>query len=339
MLRAARAYAVALLACANASQAQDRINVPNSLELTSWTAVTVGVADLDAALSLWVDDMEFTIAARQTGPDAGLAELWGIAPDDIRRQALLRSEGASIGMLHLVEFDDPDPPVRAGAAVFDSLPKNLDVYVVDMPARLAELADKGHTFRNDVFSEVTAPSGVTFREMHMPVHDDINVVLLEVVGDESLVRNGGFAGIGPLITVVDNAADERAFFAKVMAAKKLSDNVLEGPDIEKMVGLPPGAALDVSIWGRASERFGQIEIIEYRGVEGENRYARARPKSRGVLHVSYSVSSLEPMRRRLDQHRVDFGEHGVVETLYGSGAVMSFHTPAGLRIELHERRE
>ena len=331
-------FAVALLGWALTVGAQERFDVNSGLRLSSWTAVTVGVADLDDALQLWVRDMGFSIAARRDGPDADLAALWSIEPDDIRRQALLRSQGASVGMLHLVEFAEPDPPVRAGARVFDSLPKNLDVYVVDMPARIEELKDAGRRFRNSAYSEVTAPSGVTFREIHMPVHDDINVVLLEVLGDDSTVTGGGFAGIGPLIIVVDSARDEREFFAQVIGADKLTDNILEGPEIERMVGLPPGSGLDVSIWGRSEQPLGQIEIIEYRGVEGVNRYARARPKSLGVLHVSYAVPALGPVRRLLDQQRVEFSEYSPVDTLYGRGAVVSLYSPAGLRIELHERR-
>ena len=333
-----RSIALALLGCALTASAQDRFDVNTGLKLSSWTAVTVGVADLDAALDLWVGDMEFSVAGRRDGPDEDLASLWAIDPDDIRRQALLRSQGSSLGMLHLVEFVEPDPPVRAGAQVFDSLPKNLDVYVVDMPERIAELRDAGRQFRNDDYSEVTAPSGVTFREIHMPVHDSINVVLLEIVGDETTVGRGAYAGIGPLIVVVDSASDERAFFASVIGADKLTDNILEGPDIEKMVGLPPGAGLDVSIWGRKEEPLGQIEIIEYRGVDGENRYARARPKALGVLHVSYALPTLDPVRRLLDQRRIEFSEHPAIDTLYGSGAVVSLYSPAGLRIELHERR-
>ena len=318
--------------------AQGRFDVNTGLKLSSWTAVTVGVADLDAALQLWVRDMGFSVAARRDGPDEDLAALWSIEAEDIGRQALLRSQGSSLGMLHLVEFVEPDQPVRAGAQVFDSLPKNLDVYVVDMPARIEELKRAGRRFRNEAYSEVTAPSGVTFREIHMPVHDDINVVLLEIVGDDATVTNGGFAGIGPLIIVVDSAREEREFFANVIGAKKLTDNLLEGPEIERMVGLPPGAGLDVTIWGRGDEPLGQIEIIEYRGVEGENRYPRARPKSLGVLHVSYAVPSLERARRLLDQQRIEFSEYRPVDTLYGRGAVVSLYSPAGLRVELHERR-
>ena len=310
----------------------------HDLELSSWTAVTVGVADLDEALRLWVDDFGFAIADRRDGPDSDLARLWHIEPTDVSRQALVRSRGARHGMLHLVEFSEPGSPVRAGAQVFDSLPKNLDVYVSDMPARLQALAAAGRRFRNDAYSEVTAPNGVTFREMHMPGHDQTNIVLLEILGGEIAAPDGDFAGIGPLILIVDDADRERAFYRDVIGLDKLSDNILDGPEVEKMIGLPPGAALDVSIWGRADRPFGQIEVIDYRGVQGQNRYDRARPKSVGVLHVSYLLPSLSPLRRHLDQHRVEFSEYGLIDTLYGSGAVMSVFSPGGFRIEFHERR-
>ncbi len=335
----ARIAAAALVVYSLGATAEDRSVVEQEIDLSSWSAVTVGVGDLDEALELWVTDFGFVVDGTRDGPDEGLAFAWGIEPGDIVRQALVRSRNTRHGMLHLVEFADPAPAVRSGAQVFDLLPKNLDVYVDDMPARLADLSKRGRTFRNDTFSEVTAPSGITFREMHMPGHDDINVVLLEILGGEEPLRRDGIAGVGPLILIVGDAAEERDFFERIIRTRKLTDNVLDGPEVEKMVGLPPGAALDVSIWGRRDQPYGQIELIEYRGVDGENRYPRARPKSRGILHVSYVVPSLEPMKRRLDENGIDFSEHGTIETLFGTGSAMSFFSPAGFRIELHERRQ
>jgi len=309
----------------------------DTLKLSSWTTVTVGVADLDEALRLWVDDFGFALLRKHSGPDESLAGLWAIDASDIARQALVGTPGSDLGMLHLVEFTNPGPPVRSGARVFDSLPKNLDIYVSDMPARLASLRAAGRAFRNEKFSEVTAPNGITFREMHMPGHDLINIVLLEILGGDMVVPDRAFAGVGPLILIVDNAEQEKEFYREVVGLKKLSDNILDGPDIEKMIGLPPGAALDVSIWGRSDQPFGQIEVIEYRGVEGNNLYSRAKPKSLGILHVSYATSRLAPVRRLLDARRIEFSEHGPVSTLYGSGPVISLRSPAGFRIEIHER--
>lgn len=305
----------------------------------AWSTVTVGVRDLDAALDLWVGTFGFNVADRRDGRDANLERLWGLEKNAIAQQALVRTGDSRHGMIHFVEFNDPALPVRHGARVFDLVPKNLDVYVDDMPTRFAELKAGGREFRSDKFSEVTAPDGTAFREIHMPSHDEVNVVLLEVIGKPRPFTARGFAGVGPLIFIVPDAAAEKEFFANVMQFDKLNDNLLKGPEIERMVGLPPGAGLDVSIWGRQGNDFGEVEIIEYQGVSGNDLYPLARPKALGILHISYEVDDLNLMLGRLQAHEVAVTDHGVVATLIGEGRVVSFQTPAGLRIELHETNQ
>ncbi len=301
--------------------------------MTPFSTVTVGVASLDEALDLWAGTFGLSVAERRDGPDEALARLWDIEALDISRQALVTTPGETVGRLHLVEFVDPDPPVRAGAAVFDSCPKNLDVYVRDMPAQFAALKAAGTAFRNDTYSDVTAPNGIRFREIHMPAHDAINVVLLELVGKAMTFSDAGYAGIGPLITIVPDAAAEKAFYQGVIGLDILSDNILAGPEIEKMVGLPPGAALNVSIWGKAGVDLGQIEIIEYQGVRGADLYPRARPKALGILHVTYHVAELDALLNRLKAAGTSCEGHGRVDTLAGVGETVSFRTPSGFRIE------
>lgn len=305
-------------------------------ELASWNTVTVGVENLDVALALWIDNFGFDVAAQRSGPDAGLAKLWDLKPDDIVRQALVRMPGSKIGMIHFVEFNDPDPPVRRGAQVFDLCPKNLDIYVDDMPRRIALLKKSGYEFRNDDYSEVTTPGGTAFREIHMPAHDDINVVLLQVLGDPKSYGHRGYAGVGPLIFIVPDANAEKAFFESMMQLDKLNDNILRGPEIERMVGLPEGAGLDVSIWGKQGQYLGQVEIIEYQGVSGENLYPRARPKASGILHIGYRMRDAKALLQRLTSAGVPIEDHGVIETLPASGRFYSFRSPAGLRIEIVE---
>ena len=82
--------------------------------LSAWTAVTVGVADLDEALALWSDQLGFSLLGSAQGDDAALAELWGLDPDDIARQAIVRTNDSRHGMIHFVQFHDPYPPVRQG---------------------------------------------------------------------------------------------------------------------------------------------------------------------------------------------------------------------------------
>jgi catechol 2,3-dioxygenase-like lactoylglutathione lyase family enzyme len=304
--------------------------MPNS---KSWSSVSVGVTDLDAALALWQDTFGMELVSTREGPDPDLARLWGLSANDFDRQALLRAPGQSVGQLHLVQYVDPGPVVREGAQVFDLCPKNLDIYVSDLPRRHQELLKAGHRFRTESYSEITAPNGIRFREIHMPSHDRINVVLLELLGEELPFSEQGFSAVGPLITIVDDAEKEKSFYNLIIGLDLLSQNILEGSEIEKMIGLPPGSALDVSIWGGSGSPLGQVEIIDYRGVEGTDLYPGAKPGARGILHISYPVKDLPALTRKLDTANIAWQDHGRVEALPVRGKAIHFHSPAGLRIE------
>jgi len=306
--------------------------------MNPFTSVAVGVASLDEALSLWVDQFGLALEARREGPDAVLARLWRLADTDIRRQALVATPGQRFGMIHLVEFDGPEPPVREHASATDCCPKNLDVYADNLPQKMQDLAARGCQFRNPVHSEVTVSDGTRFREAHMPTHDDINVVLLEVMGWDLPYSENGFAAVGLLITIVPDAEREKHFYGEVLGLEKLSDNLLQGVEVEAMVGLPAGAAMDASVWGRKGDLLGQVEVIEYRGASGADLYPRARPKSLGILHISFDASDIAPIRRRLAEARIDVIEHGRLSTLATSGDMISFLSPAGLRIEITAAR-
>ena len=160
------------------------------------------------------------------------------------------------------------------------------------------------TFRTDTYSDVTAPSGARFLEIHMYGHDATNIVILESVGKElPHYTDKGFAGVGPLISIVPDAETEQNFYQQVLGHDELSKNLLVGPEIEKMVGLPPGSGLDVRILGDAAQGFGQTEIVDYQGVEGTDRYPLAKPKALGTLHVTYFVDDLGRTRNAIDGER------------------------------------
>ncbi|MEO1596069.1 MAG: hypothetical protein AAFS02_12580 [Pseudomonadota bacterium] len=298
----------------------------------SWSVVTVGVAHLADAEALWCDTFGMTVAAEREPGDAALAALWQLPASAIGRQRLLETPGQSEGRLHLVEFPNPAAPIREGANTFDLAPKNLDIYADDLPAREAQLRAAGHRFRTAQHSEVVAPDGTRFRELHMPAHDAINVVLLEVVGESRPVTGAGFGAVGPLIITVPDARAEQAFARDVLGLGKLSDHVLGGPEIEAMIGLPRGATLDVSIWGNADAPFGQLEIIEYGGTDGVNRYPRARAPATGILQVRYHAEALAPIEARLPA--TEFERHNDVDLIDGRGALLRFRSPAGLVVEV-----
>ena len=299
----------------------------------AFSKVTVGVGDLDTALSLWVDTFGLQTFAERCGPDSELSRLWAIGADDIRRQALVGTPGQRAGMIHFVEFAQPDPPVRHGASAFDFCPKNLDIYVDDIGRQMGVLRQLGHEFRSENYSEIVASNGARVREIQLPAHDGVNIVLLQLVDDELDFSPRGFSGVGPVVTTVPDADREKRFYRMVLNLRKVSEELLEGPEIEQTIGLPPGCGLDFSVWGHKDAPFGRLEIISYRGATGANLFGRVTPKARGILHVSYHTNELESLIERLEAVRVPYISHGHVSTISSKGIAISFRTPAGFRIE------
>lgn len=307
--------------------------------LGAFSHVTVGVSALDEAVNFWTDNFGLRVCDRREGPDTVLGILWGIEPDRVNRQALLATPTGSgcqpaAGAMHLVEFKDPLPPVRNGARAFDLLPKNLDLYTTDMPSRFAELEAAGREFRAP-WAEMRAGQHL-FREVQMSAHDEINVVLIEAIGPgyDTTLSPKGYAGIGPLVTIVPGIDAETVFWRDVLGLATTIDMQLAGPVIERTVGLPPGAALRLRVFGDPDEALGRIEVIEYQQVRGADRYPQAKPPATGILHVNYQVPNLTPVRARLQTGEIAFTEHGTLDTLCGNGPILSFHSPAGFRIEV-----
>jgi catechol 2,3-dioxygenase-like lactoylglutathione lyase family enzyme len=175
------------------------------------------------------------------------------------------------------------------------------------------------------------------REVQMPGHDDTNIVLIELVGKSYPFTAPGYAGMTSFVTVNPDPEAEVGFYRDLLGLPIAHELELGGPEIEKMVGLPPGTVLDLRVVGPREYLFGRSELVHYRGVEGTNRYPLARPPALGALHPAFLVRSLEAFRRRAGELQVELVDHGRVETIFGSGAAVTVYTPAGLRIDVLEK--
>ena len=305
---------------------------------SAWHWVSIGTADLEGALDFWVGRLGFECVARAEGDDPGLREHWGVTGRHIVKQAMVRSAGAENGGMHLVEWDVAAESVREDAQVFDLCPKNLDIYVDELPARMAQLTEQGVVFRNEHYSEAVSPDGVHFREIHLAGHDDINIVFLQVIGSNTPIPHSGFYGVGPLVCIVRDPAAEKRFIETILRLSLSHNNILEGPEIEEMIGLPAGCALEVSIWAEPGQALGEVELVTYRGTDGADRYPRARPGARGITHLNWWVDDIEAFAAHLTAQGVTHELSKVEGWLFQSSASLVFQSPAGLRLEVHERR-
>ena len=245
--------------------------------------VVISVADMDQALDLWVRRFGMEIVIRHQGEDPGLVRLWGLADGDIIDQALLVTPGRRQGGIHLVRFRRPGPAVREGAASTDLVPKSVDVAVHDISARFSELEADGFKFRSKIGRFET--DGIVVHEVHMNGPESVNIVFLEQEGKPEHVSAKGY-GVAPQViaTTPDNLG-EKAFFELVLGLEETSYHRFSGSEVERTIGLPPGGALDVRIFGDAAFDYGRLEIVQYEGVQSKDLYPRAMPPARGFLSV------------------------------------------------------
>jgi catechol 2,3-dioxygenase-like lactoylglutathione lyase family enzyme len=104
-----------------------------------------------------------------------------------------------------------------------------------------------------------------------------------------------------------------------------------------MIGLPAGCALEVSIWAEPGQPLGEMELVTYQGTDGANRYPRAQPGARGVTHLNWWRDDIEAFAAHLRAQGVPYESSKVESSLFQSSSSLIFRSPAGLRLEVHER--
>jgi catechol 2,3-dioxygenase-like lactoylglutathione lyase family enzyme len=304
---------------------------------SSWTSVTVGVADLDQALEIWVETLGFSQLAKMDGDDPELATLWRILPEDIQRQALLGMPDSAHGQLHLVEFREPGPAVREGARVTDSGPQSLVVYARDLKAQVKQMQEDGFTFFSAEPVESSLANGIRLSEIRLGLHDEVSLLLRELHGAEMNFNARGFSGIIGLVNVVEFAQAERDFYQQILGLQLLAERSIEGTELEQVMGLATGAVLETSSWGNTTDSSGQIELGDYRFVTpGNNLYPVAVPTQLGILHVSYAVTDLDEFKQKLHAAGLSFNDREYRDTPYAKGRFIRFRTPAGMNLEAFE---
>ena len=300
----------------------------------SFSHAIVGTADLDEAMRLWVGTFGLSVTEEREGPDHDLERIWGLSPGSTGRQALVGLSGESTGRLHLVEFTDPEPPVREDARSFDLCPKNLDVRVYGMHERYPELVAAGWKMGS---TPVRMPlDTMEVYEVQLRGPDFTNLSLVEVVGEELPFTTQGYVAVTQVVGTTPDNPSERNFFEEVFGLRRLDYHLFEGPEVERMVGLPAGAKLDMHILGDPGDPLGKIELVQYVGVSGTDLYPRARPPACGFLGVAFDTEDLDGLaaRARAGHHPVE--DMGTGRTLAGDGRRVSVTSPAGMRIEVRQ---
>ena len=174
----------------------------------------------------------------------------------------------------------------------------------------------------------------------------------EVIRDEHMIANGCFPeveGADGMRTIDSPIQVQAEGIEKVkpqnppaigehtmseLKAVGFSEDDIKAMAEAKAVGLPKGAALDMRLMGRERNLFGRVELIEYVGLGGTDRFGLAKPPATGALHIGFAVPSIGALTEAAPG--IEAHDFGAVDLIYGRGRVAALRSPAGLRIELFE---
>ena len=306
--------------------------------IRSIDTIIVGVQNINEAIELWVNQFGLDIVSEREGIDADLSRLWQLDDDEIIKQALLATPKIDVGKIHLVQFKNPSTAVRQNANATDLGPKNLDVTCLDLPSKYDELIKMGYQFRSEYVGYQIESIGADVLEVQMPGHDHTNIIFVEQLGEKIQLSKRGYGGITSLVTIVSELDEETDFFMDIFSLKEALSEDLFGEHVEKMIGLPKGGGLRLNLLeGDEIDRYGRVELVAYIGAEKQDDlYKIANPPALGTLHCVFRVEDIDNIKNKLRRRSVSFKEHGLLDLIYGKGEIISFRSPAGLRIEVQQ---
>ena len=306
--------------------------------IRSIDTIIVGVQNINEAIELWVNQFGLDIVSEREGIDGDLSRLWQLEDDEITKQALLATPKIDVGKIHLVQFKNPSTAVRQNANATDLGPKNLDVTCLNLPSKYDELIKMGYQFRSEYVGYKIESIGADVLEVQMPGHDHTNIIFVEQLGEKIQLSKRGYGGITSLVTIVSELDEETDFFMDILSLKEALSEDLFGEHVEKMIGLPKGGGLRLNLLeGDELDRYGRVELVAYIGAEKQDDlYKIANPPALGTLHCVFRVEDIDNIKNKLRKRSVSFKEHGLLDLIYGKGEIISFRSPAGLRIEVQQ---
>ena len=301
-------------------------------------SIVVGVRSIDRATHMWVNHFGLDVVSERNGADSDLSKLWGLDDDEIEKQVLLATPRIEVGRIHIVQFKNPSLPVRKQANATDLGPKNLDVTCIDLPKKYQELTDLGYSFRSEYVAYQIESIGADVLEVQMPGHDYTNIIFVEQIGEEIQLSTKGYGGITSLVTIVSDLEEETDFFMDLFSLKEAVSEDLFGEHVEKMIGLPKGGGLRLNLLeGDEIDRYGRVELVTYIGAKQQNNlYKAANPPALGTLHCLFKADDLSIIKEKLQKRSMPFEEFESLDLIYGEGEMISFRSPAGLRIDVQK---
>ena len=282
------------------------------MTVSAMRLATVGVSDLDNALSLFRDGMELQVEAEGDLSQA-LLKAWGLPSGTQARYAELSCKGYPIGRLRLVQYEPAataqvrlDHGGGGGDLGTDVGPKALDFYVADpITDSVQRIEALGYKFRSPPVKHQIAES--ISEECLFSGPDGVPILIM--VGHRHAATSlragspdGPFSEIPTISVVAGDLAATRRFYGEGLGLETVTD--AETPDeyrdlVDDLTGVPKGTRIHFLMYVEPNEPSGKILLVHFFDQTGKRLEQRAGPGKLGFSLLTHDCDDLDALHSRL----------------------------------------
>lgn len=272
----------------------------------------IGVSDMDAALTLFRDRMEFRVEGdHEVSPS--LKAAWKLPADTQARMVDLSCKGYPVGRLRLVACT-PTPTqkvrIHSGPAPHDGAAdigcKAIDFYVADPIRPIYDMIrEAGYETRSepvlhelgDLVSEefiFWGPDGVPLLLMVGHVHPEDHL--------RPGSPDGPFSEVATVSVVGESLEKTRAFYEETLGLECVVESETPKAFVDKvneLTGTPKGTEIRWLVYAGKGEASGKILVIHFLGASTRRLKGRMRPGHLGFCLLTHETDDLDALHARI----------------------------------------
>ncbi len=242
--------------------------------------VTLCTPDAAQAIALYRDGLGFQVVSESVWPAQPWRQVWKLPPGPDLQVVELGKPRAHGGGIRIVSVPEL-PVVHGGRLPNQPGPYAWDFYVRDMQVCVQRIKDLGWAFRSEPQKYPLFGQDFDVTEVMLEGPQGLLHALVEYIPGQHRCVLGiddseETSEMIALVVVVDSIDAPRAAMIEGLGADIAMDETFAGPEVERLLDLPPGSAFQMVLMRGPSRRSARFELLESIGGE---------PVSSGIPHV------------------------------------------------------
>ncbi len=248
--------------------------IPENVSFAGVDPVTLCTPKDQEAVMLYRDGFGFEVTQESIWPADPWRQLWNLPEGGDLLVTELRKPQAHGGGIRIVSV--PELPEVAGARLPNQPgPYAWDFYVRDMDAAVQRIQDLGWSFRSQPQRYPLFGQDFEVLEVMLEGPQGLLHALVEYIPGQHRCVLGvndteSISEVIALVVVVDEIDPPRQAMVAGLGADIAMDETFTGPQVERLLNLPPGSQFRMILMRGSSRRSARFELLESIGGESNS---------------------------------------------------------------------